>query len=187
MATPFNEDTWKQRAGRRRERAQRAGRLPSKVQSQWEDDLRYIRGLRVVVEWCEARSLVVEFRKQHGGVYYTSQGRITISDGASPKLQLHYLLHECGHHLIGPKRRGERFGMGYGLDDERLLRSPHHKLDVIEEEFEAWHRGWNLGRKLRIVTRKDRVCYDDTRIKMLRTYIDWASKSWGTTEEPKIG
>lgn len=185
--TNFNEETWKKRAEARRVKAQRAGRSPVKVESQWDDDVRFINALRVVVEWCEARSLTVEFRNQHGGVYYPAYGRITISERASPKLQLHYLLHECGHHLIGPKKKGERFGMGYGLEDDRLLRSPHHKLDVIEEEFEAWHRGWKLARKLKILRDQDRVGYDDTRVKMLRTYIDWASRSWGSSQEPEIG
>jgi len=181
MATHFIEERWIERAEARREKARRAGRAPAKVRAQWEDDLRYITGLRVVVEWCAARSLAVVFKNQHGGIFYPAQDKITISDRAPPKLQLHYLLHECGHALIGPKQPGGRFSMGYGVEDARALRSPQHKLDVIEEEFEAWHRGWKLGRKLKVLIRADRACYNDTRVKMLRTYIDWASKSWGSS------
>ena len=173
--TNFNEETWKKRAEARRVKAQRAGRSPVKVESQWEDDVRFINALRVVVEWCEARSLTVEFRNQHGGVYYPAYGRITISERASPKLQLHYLLHECGHHLVfSHPGNPNRFEMGYPQTDKEVTRKFQHRLACLEEEMEAWQRGRNLAKKLKLKFNEDNL--ESLRIHCLGSYVRWACK-----------
>lgn len=155
----------------------------------WGLETSSIAGLEVLVEWCRGRGIEVVFTKRFGGVYDPDTKKININGRLSPDKQLHFMLHECGHHLIGAKDRHERFGMGYSQgDDPETKRTFHHRCDVVDEEFEAWHRGWKLSKRLGINLDKD--SYDRTRSEMLRTYMKWALRMKGynrddvETEEP---
>jgi hypothetical protein len=175
----FDLELWNARAWDRFQKAIQAGKNADRATKRWTEDRHYVSALRVVVEWCEARSLTVTFCKRSGGIYYTADKEIKVSGRASPKHQLHILLHECGHHLIGSKDKYERYGMGYGNQDPDVKRSFHHRIDIVDEEFEAWHRGWKLARRLGALTKKDKAAFDRTRVAMLRTYLLWATKAPG--------
>jgi len=178
MAT-FDRELWTARAWERHTKAIQAGTDQVRSTMRWIEDLKYIDALRVVVEWCEARSLAVVFSKRSDGIYFAADKEIRVSGRASPKHQLHILLHESGHHLIGNKEKHQRYGMGYTNDDPHVKRTFHHRLDILEEEYEAWHRGWKLGSRLGVLSKHDKVPFDRTRVRMLRTYILWASKAPG--------
>ena len=82
--------------------------------------------------------------------------------------------------MIGDKEKGERFGMGYGKsDDPAVNRTAHHRLDILEEEFEAWHRGWKLALRIGSLVEADKMEYDKTRTQMLFTYVKWTAKQPG--------
>lgn len=140
---------------------------------------RYVSALETIIKWCESRGLSVTFSKKSGGVYYTAQKEITINARAGAKQQLFLLLHECGHHLIGNAERHERYGMGYSVTDVTTRRTYHHRIDILEEEFEAWHRGWKLALRLGVLSTEDKVIFDKVRIRYLRSYLLWASKAPG--------
>jgi len=177
----FDEVVWRERAWNRLSRALRAGRSERNAYSRWVIDLKGIEALRVVVEWCRARSLVVEFRRRSGGGYHPDDRTIRISGRASPRVQSFILMHECGHYLIGrPKQPHERFGMGYArANDPAVNRLVHHRLDVLEEEFEAWDRGWRLGIRTGAVSEVDKKEYDEVRTSYLYSYVRWAAKTPG--------
>jgi hypothetical protein len=175
----FDPDTWRDRAWRRYEASLRAGKLASKAQQQVDQDVAATESLRVVVEWCKARSLTVVFTKRAGGLYHPSDREIRVNGRASPLRQLHLMLHECGHFLIGSKDKHERFGMGYNNTDPEVKRSLIHRIDCVDEEFEAWHRGWKLGKRLRVLSNADKVEFDKTRAEMLKTYMLWGAKANG--------
>jgi hypothetical protein len=173
----FDPEVWRSRAWDRLLKANGLNAPTSGAYKAWLSDLKHIESLRVVVEWCKARSLKISFTKKAGGVYYTSDKEIKISGRASPRRQLHLLLHECGHCLIGEKEKDERFGMGYtSHDDPGVSRTVHHRLDILEEEFEAWHRGWKLALRIGALKKKDKKDYDATRIRSLYTYVRWTAK-----------
>jgi len=165
VTTNFDEGLWRKRA------------LKKRKQNRDHDIERFITGLRVVVEWCGARALSVKFQNQWGGMYDPIDKEVTISVRAPLHEQLYFLLHECGHHLIGPKERHQRYGMGYANMTPWAGNTNHHKLDVLEEEFEAWHRGWRLGIRLGVLNKGDKEAYDKIRVKMLKTYVRWVAKS----------
>ena len=176
----FDADVWRARSWDRLSKALRAKRPESSAYKKWLNDIKHIESLRVVVEWCSARSLTVTFCKKAGGMYYTDDKEIKISGRASPQRQLHLLLHECGHCLIGDKEKDERFGMGYSRsDDQKVNRTAHHRLDILEEEFEAWHRGWKLAVRIGALGETDKTDYDKTRTQMIFTYVRWTAKQPG--------
>lgn len=170
MAT-FSVQEWRTRAERKFNR--------HKDRSEFQRELRFIRDIEVVIAWCDARGVLVEFKRKPS-MYYPDGSNIVVAAGLPTESRLHVLLHECGHHLIGSKDEHERFGRGYS--DERT-RSAHHKLDVLEEEFEAWHRGFKLAARLGVKVDKD--SFDRTRITHLKTYVRWAARTFAPRKKKK--
>ena len=175
----FDEKLWKQRAWDKHCKAIRSGKDPKSATLRWSEDVRYATGLRSVVGWCDARGLKVTFSRKGGGIYYPVRKEICISSQASPKTQLYLLLHECGHHLINPDNKFGRYSKGYDSSDPEVTKTVHHRLDVLEEEFEAWHRGWKLACRLKVMEPEEKEEYDKLRIKMLKSYLLWATKAKG--------
>jgi hypothetical protein len=135
----------------------------------------YIEKLATVVDWCASKGMAVMLAKKQNGTYEPDSKVVTLSCRAAPEKMLHYLLHECGHHLIGMEEHHERFGKGYprgGL--EASTKNFEHKLACLEEEMEAWHRGWKLAKRLQLEA--DREEFDRTRVECLRSYVNWASE-----------
>lgn len=171
----FDKALWEERARSRHKKALRRGSKDrSAVDSQLERDLRSTVKLARVTEWCASKSLTVVFGKKPGGQYDTLSRTITIACRAAPERQLFYLLHECGHHLIGFKEHDERFGLGYPkTEDPDWNGTFDHRFACLEEEIEAWHRGWRLARRLRL--RIPRADFDRVRLECLRSYVQWVN------------
>lgn len=169
MPVSFDKDLWLKRAISR-SRSESGAAIASA----------YVESLNTLIQWCESKGLSVVFSKKSGGIYYTDQKEIMINARASARQQLYLLLHECGHHLIGSVERHERYGMGYSSsDDKTSRRTYHHRIDILEEEFEAWHRGWKLALRLGVLSTHDKIQFDKVRIRYLRGYLLWASKAPG--------
>jgi hypothetical protein len=134
-----------------------------------------IEHLQKIVDWCESRHLNVVFEKRFAGVYVMETQTIHLTTHVRPEKQLHYLLHEVGHFLIGMKPDHERFGNGYPQgENPKHIKSDVHKIACLEEEFEAWHRGWKLAKRLRLSL--DRTSFDRTRIECLKSYVGWTHR-----------
>ena len=97
-------------------------------------------------------------------------------------------LHECGHILIyearckqqGSSSMHARPIAGSNLRDYRTQKrrfatnTCKRKVAIITEEIEAWERGWELGRRLRIRLAKRK--FENVRIKALMTYMRWGGR-----------
>jgi len=171
----FDPDLWKARAWDRFKRAASKSKQKRDVaEAQWARDVIFIEKIGKVVDWCYAKGIKVKFGKKQGGVYDAISKTICIACRAAPEKQLYYLLHECGHHLIGFTEEDERFGMGYPfVNDPEVNTTFHHRLACLEEEIEAWNRGWKLSARLRL--RILRADYDRVRVECIRSYVNWAS------------
>lgn len=170
----FDAELWRSRAQVRYQKALDAG-TPKPVASQkLATDIIHIAALGKLIKWCVERNIDVNFCVYEGGFYWPEDKTIKISCRLSPEKQVFFLSHECGHHLIGEAEKHERFGMGYPQDDPNIKRTFHHRCDIVDEELEAWHRGFKLTKRLRIPLNKER--FDKTRTAMLKTYFAWALK-----------
>ena len=177
MAETFDRDKLRTQAWNRFQRHVRHQTKRSPVrgaEAQWFRDMLYVEKLSTVVGWCASKGIQVLLAKKANGVYEPNSKIITLSCRAAPEKMLHYLLHECGHHLIGMEEHHERFGKGYprGGDPKAEL-SFEHRLACLEEEAEAWHRGWKLARRLGIEAEREE--FDRTRTDCLRSYVSWAA------------
>lgn len=163
---PFDRQAWKRRAWARCERAGQTQAAERKFHSVSHA----IDGLGRLVTWAEARGVRIEFDPTE------SEGSLldnvaSISSRVSAEKQLCYLLHELGHHLIGVREPDQRFGAGYGDETPGATRTSKHRLAVVEEELEAWHRGMKLAHRLGI--RVNVELFDRLKLAAIKTYMSW--------------
>lgn len=144
-------------------------------------DLDSVSKLEVLIDWCSARGLAVNFSRKYGGVYYGDKKLITVNGRLAPEIQLFVLMHECGHHLIGKRSPKERYGLGHQADDPDIKRTTLHRVDVLDEELEAWARGLKLAKRQGIKVDLDR--YNKTRSEYIKTYLKWAVHVGGYGKE----
>jgi hypothetical protein len=176
----FDREQWLERAQRRYRKALDAQRPHAR--KAFNKDKRFIDCLHVVVEWARRHGLSVSFTRttgdSGGGKWIAEERVIEVSSCSLPEYQLYTVLHEAGHYLLQgtgspPKSYVERFGEGYikGGNDRVLEKSLDHRLAVLEEEFEAWHRGRKLADRLGL--KLDEKSYAMIRRRMLKTYVGW--------------
>lgn len=173
----FDKQLWIERACSRLRRSSRRGVNQERkqlAQAQWLSDITAIQQLEVLVDWCHQKGIRISFEKKEGATYYTAEKRVSVAGRMSPEKQLCMLLHECGHHLIGFVDGDDRFGMGYPhVGDDDVNTTFHHRLSCLEEEMEAWHRGWKLAGRLKLNLQRD--VFDRVRLECLRSYVKWAN------------
>jgi len=169
----FSLDTWRTRAAERLRRASRASR--GKATRQHKRDLRFILGVAAFIDWSKKQGYTVTFgRTDSGGEIDSDAKTILICSHLSPENQVYNLAHECGHLLIGDRPKDERFGMGYNTDNADERKTLVHRIDVVDEELEAWDRGRKLARRLGI--RIDSKRFNKARATYIKTYMKWALK-----------
>lgn len=173
----FVEKIWRERALCRYKKSLSRSLSTDKVEKKYKKELTSISHLKSLVSWCAERKIEVLFNKRSGGIYYPEVRFIHINGRMNPEKQVFLLLHECGHHLIGDKEKHERFGMGYSTNDPHVKKTFQHRCDIVDEELEAWHRGWKLSRRLKLKINKSK--YDKTRSNMIKTYFRWAVRAEG--------
>jgi hypothetical protein len=165
----FDADRWTARSWARCQAAQASGAVDANTR--WYRESRAIEDLVHLVAWCGERGLEVDFAKRSMGVYHLDDKKITISCRLSPERQVAILLHECGHHLVGREEQHDRFGMGYPQTEPEVTKTFHHRVACLEEEMEAWHRGWKLACRLGL--KCDRALFDEVRLQCIRSYVKW--------------
>ena len=89
--------------------------------------------------------------------------------------RLFALLHECGHALI--RKNWTKFKTEFCAhaehDGDGRKETKSLKISTLEEEFEAWKRGWKLAKRLNL--RLDKDAYTKHKNKYIMTYIEWAA------------
>jgi hypothetical protein len=167
----FALEVWKSKAADRAARAPRA--LKAKAARRLKRDTRFINGLSVIIEWCQKQGYAVTFGKTpNGGILDTANKSIQINCHLTPENQVYNLAHECGHILIGTREKDQRFGMGYTADEPNEKKTLVHRIDVVDEEFEAWERGRKLAGRLGV--RIDKKSFHRARAQYIKTYMKWA-------------
>lgn len=163
----FDRKKWIDNASKRFKRSPKSQSAIKKL----KNDKKHIACLQKLVKWCKNKSIEVMFYASSTNKYEVEDRRISINKRLSPEKQVYVILHECGHVLVGDKENHERYGMGYSQFDPNVVRTLRHKCDVIDEEFEAWHRGWVLGKRLNLKLSK--CDFDKTKSLSLKTYFVW--------------
>ena len=175
----FDEKTWKDRAWNKFTRTVRSISAKDKesqslAEWKWHNEVNAINDLKKLIAWCEKRGLSVKFMKKSMATYTHSAKEIEVSSHLPPPSQLIVLLHECGHHLIGGAEKHVRFSMGYPQTDPDAKKTFQHRVTILDEEMEAWHRGWKLACRLGLRLNRDE--FDKVRLGCVKSYVKWALK-----------
>ena len=171
MMATFDAELWRERARARMEKSQNNSR--SKYNKhQYARDLLAIAAISTVIEWCNKRSLVVEFTNGSDGKYDSAEQKIEINGRSLPETQFYWLIHECGHFLIDNSGTGRTIFAATSPTDQRSLTT---RIAYVDEEFEAWKRGRRLAERLGIFINQQR--FDQHRARALATYLRWATRT----------
>lgn len=133
-------------------------------------DRKVVKQLSKVVSWAEARGLTVNISSTQS---YQLGRDINVKNAKSLRTILFSLLHECGHFLIGDTNK--RFRKGYNVYNISAVRNlSTHRVAVLDEEFEAWERGWRLGTRLGLKICRD--AYERVRANHIVTYCKFVTR-----------
>lgn len=156
----FDRETWLAKA--------KKSRNPSNVQS--------VDGIDKLVKWSLNEGIKISFGRAHGGSYTTTTKSIVISSNLCATNQLHYLIHEIGHHLIAVGSRSmTRTSKGYKNPNSETSndRSDHYKIDLLEEEYEAWARGLKHANDIDL--KLDIDLFNKTKVNAIKSYVRWVA------------
>lgn len=151
------------------------------------DERQHARDLELVKTWCSKKGISVEINSVDVGQYIIESKTIEINKRLSTLTQTCILLHECGHFLIiRSQMKGTgtfgKAGLELRYPSKQRTKSNQFKVDLIDEEFEAWHRGWALAERLNLSVTSDE--FSRVRTRMIKRYFDWAVYSTGKAGEP---
>lgn len=161
----FNEAVWVSRAVHQFQNSPRdVHRATTFVQA-----LESIVAIKRLIRWLKARDISVKFVKSKLGEYDHNKLVISVSESANPELQLHVLLHECGHHLLELDYIHEKVVRPALVGPAAWIVK---KTNAVTEEVEAWARGGELAKRLKLHINE--AGWDTNRTNCLKTYMSKA-------------
>lgn len=153
----------------------RAGVNEDDARADWVKESLSIDGLVKAEEWLRRKGITLHFEKRVGAIFNGTTQRVSVSKTLTMQSALIYVLHECGHILIGNEGSYKRYEFGYPKqNDPQFNRSFQHRLAVLEEEMEAWHRGKKLIERLEINWCVDEQLWEKKKQECVRSYLRWA-------------
>ena len=113
----------------------------------------YESNLSKLESWAKKNNVKIVFGR-HGelGEYDMHTKTIIVDSRLSNEKKIFVILHECGHALVHKTIYGDR---KYAVQVESFIDfskkyTDEYKVEILREEFDAWERGVNLSRRLRL-------------------------------------
>jgi len=130
-----------------------------------------------VSDWLHKRGYTIECSYNAEDQVLLGHKKVTISTRNSPENRLYILLHECGH-LLEYNNDSPSYHKKYPLSEPMLMDarkkySIRGRVEIVEEEINAWKKGEKLADRLGFKMDKER--YRKYAAKQVITYIDWAA------------
>jgi len=123
----------------------------------------------MVVIWAYEKGYSVLFDKDGDNTVCYHSKAISIKTTSAAHIQLHTLLHECGHILVHNNDSPFDFNR---ITDRFSSSTSTHKIYTVIEEAEAWKRGKQLARRLHIPLDDDK--WDMAVARAIKSYMKWA-------------
>ena len=101
------------------------------------------------------------------GAWWPGCRAIVLNTTSSLRVLVHSLLHELGHRSVDGSRRDR-----WRNDGQEGAVSADDVLSVLDEEIEAWERGWDIAVGMHLDL--DPAGYARTRRRALVGYVRWA-------------
>jgi hypothetical protein len=123
--------------------------------------------LTKLLSWCKKKKLQVIMSPKAEN--FRDESKIVISSRLSHSTKIVYILHEAGHALIDSTEDCSRFGAGYPSSSTKTFLN---RSAIVFEELEAWKRGWDLAKRLKLKVSKG--FYNKKRNEAMKLYFKWA-------------
>lgn len=137
----------------------------------------YKSGINKLIKWLNSKNWHIEFGFYEDEISLYDKS-ITINHKNKIENQLYAILHECGHMVLFlNKKYPEKYSYIYKVDlflnkNKSMTKSKRYQVETISEEIEAWHRGFNLAKRLNIYINIDN--YKKEASKYIWSYIEEA-------------
>ena len=124
-----------------------------------------------IKKWIESEGYTLKVSNTDEVDYDKNQ--VTLCNSKNKTNMIYSLLHECGHIVTANKKS---YGKKYRILNKANIDNRHTKGKLyvykqLQEEVEAWERGYKLSKKLGILIDKD--SYDKYAAKCFNTYIKY--------------
>ena len=130
----------------------------------------------ILANWLYDKGYNLHVDTDETNAFYREDKLICIDSRMGIEKRLYTLIHECGHLLI--EDRWSAYAKKYlhaGVrGDGRKMRSAKYRVSIIEEEVEAWEKGYRLAKRLNLYIDEEGFVKDKT--EALMSYFEWASK-----------
>ncbi|NJN95363.1 MAG: ImmA/IrrE family metallo-endopeptidase [Anaerolineales bacterium] len=134
--------------------------------------------LNKILDWAKKNKVKIEFITHQDcdyGEFDRKTNKVKISNKGTLEKQIFLLLHELGHFILlkSEKKFSKKFPFVYRADaDKRKSKvSTIYRMDILNEEFEAWKAGEEIAKSLNLVY--DKIKFKKLMLKLLKTYVDW--------------
>jgi len=127
--------------------------------------------ISAVIYWLEKRGYHIDFDRNGDDSVDREAKIVSINNTRSKEMQLHILLHECGHVLVQDSDK-----IVNGIEEVLCKygeRTKIYKVFTVIEEVEAWKRGLALAKRLGIDINKEKWNRDVARA--IGAYMRWAT------------
>jgi len=142
---------------------------------------KYSKYMSKVVKWAkEVKQITVVFTTGQVDRYLPEDRLIIINGSQTDENQFYTLLHEIGHAMNrevgsnGAYRYGKYQLLAKSDITGKPIKSYAYRVQVIDEEMEAWKNGKELAEGLGV--KIDEAAYESCAAKCIMTYVDWASE-----------
>jgi hypothetical protein len=126
--------------------------------------------IECLTSWANDKNYTVEFIKNGDDSICPISKQIEINSSKPSDVQFYRLLHECGHALIF-ENGGKIKSKAAHLEKQD---SAEERTFTVIEEVEAWKRGLQLAKRLKIPVDEKR--WEQAMVAAIRKYILWAAK-----------
>lgn len=127
-----------------------------------------------IKQWAAKKHIKFEVINNRTEKFNFETNTVEYNTNISKEKQIFGILHELGHFLVNHNMltNDRRYTTQLeAIYDKRKAKSHAYRIEVLREEFDAWERGANLAKRLKLPICLDRMKKDAT--KWILTYCDW--------------
>ena len=128
-----------------------------------------------LINWTHKKGYSIDFDYCVRDEFRPEDNLITVSQRQGLEKQLYSLLHECGHLILSNNEElyAKKYPFSAKMEslngNKRIERSVKYKVDVLSEEIDAWRKGKDLAKRLKININEE--SYYSLMSKCVYTYI----------------
>lgn len=145
-----------------------------------DDQSKWFAQLKLLENYCETRGWTVEYSEGEDQAIPASN-LIVLNRRHKPEILYYYFLHELGHMLMVID--DPDYLTKYKVLNERTELSQTFRVGRVEEEIEAWNKGFEFAQFLGLPV--NQLKYEELKASLVSSYMLWAINRKTTHENTR--